>query len=235
MCGRFNVMTSAQGFVDLLQILVRVDSTVGNRPRFNVAPSQGVLAVRRSSPQQQAEMVMLRWGLIPHWAKDRSIGNRMINARSETAAEKPSFRQAYKSSRCLIAADGWYEWRKMSAGKQPYNIRRKDGSPLFFAGLWAGWQGSGPEGENLILETCTILTADADASLRYIHPRMPVVLRPGLYEQWIDGTITRAEKVSGIIRSRAVDAFEAYPVSSYVNIPANDSERCVVPVTLRQE
>ncbi|MEN8133140.1 MAG: SOS response-associated peptidase [Pseudomonadota bacterium] len=186
--------------------------------------------MRRSSPQEQPEMVMLRWGLIPHWAKDRSIGNRMINARSETAAEKPSFRQAYRTSRCLIAADGWYEWRKMTAAKQPYNIRRKDGFPFFFAGLWARWQGTGPEGKSLTLETCTILTVNADASLRYLHPRMPVVLGPGLYEQWIDGTITHADTVSEIIRSRAVDVFEAYPVSSYVNKSANDGERCVAPV-----
>jgi putative SOS response-associated peptidase YedK len=227
MCGRFNVMTSAQGFVDLLQIMVRIDSGLDSRPNYNVAPTHRVLAVRQESPQHEHQMVRLHWGLIPHWAKDMSIGNRMINARSESAASKPAFRHAYKFSRCLIAADGWYEWRKISAIKQPYNIRRKDGAPMFFAGLWARWRAVNSEAETVSIESCTVLTAEAVDTLQYIHPRMPVVLEPGLYEQWIDSSVTEPGGVAEIIRKRPADIFEAYPVSTYVNKPGNDSSRCV--------
>jgi putative SOS response-associated peptidase YedK len=227
MCGRFNVLSSAQGFVDLLEILVRIDNRLDNSPRYNIAPTHRVLAVRQSDPDRDAEMSELRWGLIPHWAKDISIGSRLINARSETAATKPSFRNAYKTARCLIAADGWYEWRKLEASKQPYNIRRKDRSPFYFAGLWSSWRGTDRAGKQLNVESCTILTAEAGESLRHIHPRMPVVLGPGLYEQWIDGDIHEVERLDRIVQQRAMLDFEAYPVSTYVNRPVNDSSRCV--------
>ncbi len=230
MCGRFNVLSSAQGFVDLLQILVKIDSRLESRPRYNVAPTNRVLAVRWSAPKGEAEMTELRWGLIPHWAKDISIGNRLINARSETAATKPSFRYAYKAARCLIAANGWYEWQKLESTKQPYNIRRKDGCPFFFAGLWSSWRGVNREGQQLEVESCTILTAEASDSLTHIHPRMPVVLGPGLYEQWIDHATHEIERLNGIIEQRVMQDFEAYPVSTFVNRPANDLPRCLQPI-----
>jgi putative SOS response-associated peptidase YedK len=231
MCGRFNVMTSAQGFVDLLQVMVSIDAELDSRPNYNVAPTHRIFALRQESPQDEPRMVMLRWGLIPHWAKDMSIGNRMINARSESAASKPAFRHAYKLSRCLIAADGWYEWRKISTIKQPYNIRRKDRAPMFFAGLWARWQAVNKEGEPMSVESCTVLTAEAVDTLQYIHPRMPVVLEPGLYEQWIDSSLTEPDRVGEIVRRRPTDIFEAYPVSTYVNKPSNNSSRCVEAIS----
>ena len=235
MCGRFNVLSSAQGFVDLLEILIRIDHRIDNGPRYNIAPTQRVLVVRQPDLEQDAEMIELRWGLIPHWAKDIAIGSRMINARSETAATKPSFRNAYKRARCLIAADGWYEWRKLATSKQPYNIRRKDRCPFYFAGLWSSWRGSDREGKRVHIESCAILTADASESLKHIHPRMPVVLGPGLYEQWIDGEIHEIERLDRIVKQRSMQDFEAYPVSTYVNSPVNDSSRCVKGIEAKLE
>ena len=227
MCGRFNVLSSAQGFVDLLEIFVKIDPRFDNATRYNIAPTQRVLAVRRPEREFDAEMIELHWGLIPHWAKDSSIGSRMINARSETAATKPSFRNAYTGARCLIAADGWYEWRKLATSKQPYNIRRRDKSPFYFAGLSSSWRGTDKEGKRVHIESCAILTAEASESLSHVHPRMPVVLGPGLYEQWIDCEIRETERLNKIIEQRAMHDFEAYPVSTYVNRPMNNSSRCV--------
>lgn len=230
MCGRFNVLTSAQGFVDLLQVMIKIDPGLESPPRcYNIAPTQTVLSVRYESAQDSPQLVSLRWGLIPHWSKDRSIGNRMINARSESVAIKPAFRHAYRHSRCLIAADGWYEWRKLTSIKQPYHIRRKDQSPMFFAGLWARWRETSKEGGSEVIESCTILTAQAVGQLQPIHPRMPVVLDSELYEQWLDASITEPKQLDNIIHRRPIDIFEAYPVSTYVNKPSNDSARCIEP------
>lgn len=235
MCGRFNVLSSAQAFVDLLQILVKIDGRLDVGPRYNIAPTERVLAVRRATQESDAQMLELRWGLIPHWAKDISIGNRLINARCETAATKPSYRQAYKTSRCLIAADGWYEWRKLRTSKQPYAIRRRDGKPFFFAGLWSAWQGMDAQGKRLRIESCTILTAEAGDYLGRIHPRMPVVLGSGLYEQWIDSGIRESERLDRLIQQRPMEDFEAYPVSTYVNKPGNDSPRCLKAIPIASE
>ncbi len=230
MCGRFNVVTSARGFVDLLQILVRLDKVQDSAPCYNVAPTNQVLAVCRSSSENEAQLVEFRWGFIPHWAKDMSIGNRLINARSETAGSKPAFRSAYKFRRCLIAADGWYEWKRINGRKQPYNIRRADRAPFYFAGLWASWEGVESRDKVIHVESCTILTADACDSLNIIHPRMPVVLAPGLYEQWIDSSITDTQSLQRIIENRPMDVFEAYEVSTYVNKPTNDLPKCIEPI-----
>ncbi len=230
MCGRFNVMTSAQGFVDLLQIIVKIDEKLETTPRYNIAPTQDVLAVRQPESLNHAELVMLRWGLIPHWSKDMTIGNRMINARSETVATKAAFRQPFQRRRCLIAADGWYEWRKVGNRKQPYFIHRKDGAPLFFAGLWAHWHGIDSQGVAVTVESCAILTAEAPENLQMIHPRMPLVLDKGLYEQWLNVSITDSVQLNAILKQRPLDIFTAYPVSTYVNKPSNDSLECVEPM-----
>ena len=230
MCGRYNVLTSAQGFLDLLQILVRLDSSLETTPRYNISPTQGVLTVYRPSLNSEAHMAELRWGLIPHWAKEMSIGNRLINARAETAAIKPAFRAAYQSKRCLIAADGWYEWKKVNGHKQPYNIRRQDRLPFYFAGLWESWKGRVGE-EAVLLHSCTILTADACESLKALHLRMPVVLAPEHYEQWLDSGLTEAHAIQAMIQSRPMDIFEAYPVSHCVNKPSNNLPQCIEPIS----
>lgn len=229
MCGRYNVLTSAQAFLDLLHTLIRLDVSLENTPRYNISPTQQVLTMYHPYPRADARMTELRWGLIPHWAKDMSIGNRLINARSETAAIKPAFRAAYQSKRCLIAADGWYEWKKINGQKQPYNIRRQDRRPFFFAGLWDSWKGRVGEAA-VFLHSCTILTAEACESLRALHPRMPVVLAPEHYEQWLDRGLTDTHSIQALIQSRPMDIFEAYPVSSCVNKPSNNQPQCIEPI-----
>ena len=230
MCGRYNVLTSAQGFLDLLQILVRLDSALETAPRYNISPTQGVLSVYHPDLNSKAQMTELRWGLIPPWAKEMSIGNRLINARAETAATKPSFRAAYKSKRCLIAADGWYEWKKVNGRKQPYNIRRQDRLPFYFAGLWDRWKGKVKD-DVVLVQSCTILTAEACESLKTLHPRMPVVLDPQHYEPWLDGGLTDTHAIQDMIQSRPTDIFEAYPVSQYVNKPSNNLPQCIDPIS----
>ena len=230
MCGRYNVLTSAQGFVDLLSVLIEIDKKLEQGPRYNIAPTQSVLAVRQSSSSEHAKMMMLRWGLIPFWAKDQTIGNRLINARSETAASKPAFRQSFKKRRCLIAADGWYEWQKTPSRKQPYFIHRKDNLPFFFAGLWEHWEGTDEHDQTVSVESCTILTGDAPEHLKSIHPRMPVALDEGLYEQWLDPSNTDPKRAHEVLLQRPLDIFAAHPVSTYVNKPANDSPQCIDPI-----
>src|SRR5262249_35048590 len=153
--------------------------------RYNVAPTQTVLAVRQLPQAARPEFVQLRWGLIPSWADDPKIGYSLINARSETAASKPAFRGPFRESRCLIVADGFYEWQKLqgSKQKQPYHITLKDGNPFAFAGLYAHWA----KGEKPI-DSCTILTTDANEMMRPLHDRMPVILDPGSFDKWLDPT-----------------------------------------------
>ena len=160
---------------------------------------------------------MLHWGLVPKWAKERAIGNRMINARAETLAEKPSFREAFRKRRCLVLADGWYEWQVTPAGKQPWFIRRKAAEPLAFAGLWERWKD--PAGATL--ESCTIVTTDAEPSIRTIHERMPVVLAGADWDRWLDTAFSDTDKLSELLKPYVADALEAWPISREVNAPKN--------------
>lgn len=189
-------------------------------PRYNVAPTQEVAAVLGEDDERHLEM--LRWGLIPSWADDSGIGSRMINARSETVAEKPSFRKAFKERRCLIVADGFYEWQKTNDGKQPYYIRMRDGSPFAFAGLWESW---GKHGEEI--RSCTILTTDANDLVGEVHHRMPVILPPENYDLWLDPDVREAEPLLDLLRPHPDDVMEAYPVSRRVNKPSNDEPGCI--------
>ena len=169
------------------------------------------------------EWTILRWGLIPSWADDPGIGNRLINARAETAAEKPSFRNALRHRRCLIPADGFYEWVKAGKGpKQPYLIRLKDGQPFAFAGLWESW--TSPDGE--VIESCTILTTEANEVLRPIHDRMPVIIAPEDYGLWLDPA-TPPKAVQEMLRSFPAEKMESQPVSTVVNDPKHETPRCV--------
>jgi putative SOS response-associated peptidase YedK len=192
-------------------------------PSYNVAPTQEVAAVLLESGERRLEM--LRWGLIPSWADDPQIGSRMINARSETAAEKPSFRTAFRKRRCLIPADGFYEWQKTGNGKQPYYIHMKDGSPFVFAGLWETWGGDGKDE----IRSCTILTTDPNELIAPIHNRMPVILYPENYELWLDPDVREVDLLSSLLGPYPEDAMEAYPVSRRVNSPANDEPSCIEP------
>jgi len=201
-------------------------------PRFNIAPSQPVAVVRlapgRNGPdaaEPGRELVWLRWGLVPSWAKDPAVGNRMINARAETAAEKPAFRAAMKRRRCLVAADGFYEWQSRGSRrrKQPYFIHRRDDRPFAFAGLWESWEGA----DHSYLETCTLLTTEANDLMRPIHDRMPVILAPESYEPWLHVSHPDPRALAPLLRPSPSEPFEAVPVGTYVNRPGNEGPKCI--------
>jgi len=187
-------------------------------PRFNIAPSQPVPVVRLVPGQTEPrrELVWLRWGLIPGWAQDAAIGNRMINARAESVAQKPAFRAALRRRRCLLAADGFYEWQRTGRRKQPHFIRMRDDRPLAFAGLWESW-----EGPDQVVESCTILTTDANELMRPIHDRMPVILAPAAYEPWLDPTVQEPQQLAPLLVPYPSEPMTAYPVSTLVNSPTN--------------
>jgi putative SOS response-associated peptidase YedK len=219
MCGRFTL--TADG--ETVQQALGLDTVPPLQPRYNVAPSQPVAVVTNDQPKT---LTHLNWGLIPFWAKDPAIGNRLINARSETAHEKPSFKAAMQYRRCLIPADGWYEWRADQGHKDktPMFIHRDKFDVFAFAGLWERW--TSPDGSEI--HTCTILTTDATDDLKPLHHRMPVVIQPDDYETWLhsDDLDTRR----ALLRPFTAETFEYYPVSKVVNKPANDGPENIVPV-----
>jgi putative SOS response-associated peptidase YedK len=218
MCGRYTLSTPVEKLAEEFGLVGQLPDL---QPSYNVAPTREVPAV--VSGGEGHRMEMLRWGLIPSWADDPGIGSRMINARSETVAEKPSFRRAFKKSRCLMLADGFYEWRKENGGKQPYYIRMKTGQPFAFAGLWESWN----KGEGGEIHSCAIITTDANDLMREIHHRMPVIMPPEYYELWLDPAVREPERLLPLLEPYPAADMEAYPVSRRVNSPSNDEPGCV--------
>lgn len=218
MCGRYTLASPTERLAEEFGVDA---SSIELAPNYNVAPTQKVAAVLEDGGQRRLEV--LRWGLIPPWADDPGIGSRMINARSETAPGKPSFRRAFRERRCLIPADGFYEWQRTNGAKQPYYIHMEDGRPFAFAGLWESW--SKGEGE---IRTCTILTTGANALVGEVHDRMPVILAHDTYDVWLDPASERDE-LTGLLASYPEDEMEAYPVSRFVNSPSNNDPRCIEP------
>ena len=221
MCGRFTLSASPEVLVAELGL---DEPPPPLEPHFNVAPSQQVAAVRRA-PEGGRRLQLLRWGLIPGWAQDPSVGYRLINARAETAAEKPAFRAAFKRRRCLVVADGFYEWQARGRGrpKQPFLIRRRDARPFAFAGLWEHWRPK--EGEPI--ESCTIVTTAANTLVADLHDRMPVILDPADYDLWLDPQEQDAERLRGLLRPCPDAWLECYPVGRFVNDPRTDDPRCI--------
>jgi putative SOS response-associated peptidase YedK len=191
-------------------------------PRFNIAPGQPVAVVRQEARAEGRELAFLRWGLIPDWADDPSIGNRLANARSETAATKPSFRRAFQSRRCLVVADGFYEWQKTNGRKQPYFVGLQSDRPFGLAGLWERWEKHGEP-----VESCTILTTDANELMQPIHERMPVILPPDQYALWLDPRCQETGKLAKLLQPFPSEGMLAYRVSALVNNPKNDVPQCV--------
>ncbi len=218
MCGRYTLSTPVGVLAEEFGLAGPLPEL---QPSYNVAPTQEVPAVLAGGGGRRLEL--LKWGLIPSWANDPGIGARMINARSETVAEKPSFRRAFKDRRCLIPADGFYEWQRTNGGKQPYYFRMKSGRPFAFAGLWESWNG----GEEI--HSCTILTTDANDLLGEIHHRMPVILPHEDYELWLDPAVREPEELLPLLAPYPADDMEAYPVSRMVNSPSNDDPGCIEP------
>jgi putative SOS response-associated peptidase YedK len=223
MCGRF----SQAQIAELDREIARLLEGPPIEPRYNVAPTQNA-AVVRERPDGDRVVQLLRWGLIPRWATDSAIGNRMINARAETAPEKPAFKTPFQRHRCLVPADGFYEWQKTGGAKQPFFIRREDQRPLWLAGLWDRWEG-GPEGA---IDSFTILTTEPNEIVAPIHNRMPVILRPEDLDAWLDPANRDVGSLRALLGPFPAEEMTAYPVSRYVNSPRNEGPECVSPVEL---
>lgn len=220
MCGRFTLTADPDAIRAAFPNLT-VPAQI--RPRYNVAPSQPVAVIANSQPDK---LDFYLWGLIPSWSKDLQMSQKMINARGETLAEKPSFRTAYRRRRCLILADGFYEWQKNSdKSKTPMHIRLKSGEPFAFAGLWELWHS--PDGDPVY--SCTIITTTPNTLMKSIHDRMPVILEPGDYPLWLEPGELNPEVLNPLIRPFPPEQMDAYSVSTLVNSPANDVPECLLP------
>ncbi len=234
MCGRFTLKTPAPKLIELF----RVNPFPQLHPRFNIAPTQMILCICEPAEQAQRQAISMRWGLIPFWARDSTIGNRMINARSETVSEKPAFRQAIQKRRCLIPADGFYEWESAGKGaKLPWLIQMSHGEPFAMAGIWETWRSKpdpsltgepGSSTDETIL-SCTILTTEANNDMRPLHDRMPVILRPEDYQLWLNRD-TRPEQYSQLLQPLPDESLSRFRVSTLVNRPVNDAPECILPL-----
>lgn len=222
MCGRFTLVAPGEAVAELFQLPL----TPSLAPRYNIAPTQPVAAVRVSPSTGERELTYFNWGLIPRWAKDPTIGSRMINARSETAPEKPSFRAAFKYRRCLVPADGFYEWQKQNGSKQPVRIQVGEGQVFAIAGLWEHW--ISPDGSEI--ESCTLLTTGPNELLRQVHNRMPVILAPDDYALWLDPHAQHPGEVQHLLRPYPAEEMSFYPVSNHVNNPRNEDPQCIEPL-----
>ncbi|MCA9169692.1 MAG: SOS response-associated peptidase [Planctomycetales bacterium] len=226
MCGRFTLHARLNLLLQQFSLEAGADIAPQIVPRYNIAPTQNAAIVRWDVDRERRELALLRWGLVPSWAKELAIGNRMINARSETIAEKPSFRTAFKRRRCLVLADGYYEWQKTADGKQPFYIHRADERPFAMAGLWESWHTGQPDG----VETFTIITTDACAQTAAIHDRMPVILDEPNYDLWLDPEFSGTAELQALLRPYRDDEIAADPVSTYVNSPRHEGPDCIAPV-----
>ena len=227
MCGRYRLSRRKELIEEYFATASEEDEW---SPRFNIAPTQPVPVIRQNPEEPIRELSLMRWGLIPSWAKDPSVSASMINARSETASTKPAFRDALESRRCLIPADGFYEWVRAGKTKQPYCFEINDGELFAFAGLWDRWKN--PSGE--WVKTCTILTTTPNAVTSAVHDRMPVMLDPDSYDLWLDPGMQNVAAVSDLLKPSDARAMRCYPISTRINYVANDDEECSRPVELAQ-
>jgi putative SOS response-associated peptidase YedK len=216
MCGRFTLFTRAENVAAEFGL----DTLFELQPRYNIAPSQNVLAIRSRSDAN--ETVMLRWGLIPSWANDIKISYSLINARAETIATKPAFRAAYRKRRCLIPADGYFEWQAVGRKKQPFHIRRRDRGVFAFAGLWEHWEKDGH-----VIESCTIVTTTANELEPRLHERMPVILDRQGRALWLDSAIEDPQVLAALLRPCSAESMCCEPVNSVVNSPRYDGPECI--------
>ncbi|MFN8037113.1 MAG: SOS response-associated peptidase [Acidimicrobiia bacterium] len=230
MCGRFVSVSSPALVAERFQVdEVAVEA---HEADYNVTPRSEIYVVREH-PDHGRQLRLVRWGLVPSWAKDVKIGDRMINARAESLADKPAFRSALQKRRCIIPADGFYEWKRTAGRrKQPMFIHRRDGEPLAFAGLWAAWKNpADPDAD--WLRTCTIITTEANAAVEEIHDRMPLVLPESNWHRWLDPEVRDLEVVAGLLRPDAAEGagvYDVYPVSDAVNRPANNGPELLARV-----
>jgi putative SOS response-associated peptidase YedK len=223
MCGRYTQLSSWSELAELYRI-TSAATPLNLAARYNVAPTDQVPIVRLAKDSDQRELVTVRWGLVPFWAKDPAIGSKMINARAETVSDKPAFRRAFRERRCLIVADGFYEWQAEGRRKQPYHITLPERRPFAFAGLWDRWQGPG----HTPIESCAIIVCEASLALRPIHDRMPVILEPDRFDLWLDGEAGTAA-IKDVLKPFA-GPLRITAVSPRVNTVRNDDPACLDPL-----
>lgn len=223
MCGRYRLSRRKQIIEEHFDTSPWDDDW---SPRYNVAPTQPVPVIRQHPKEPVRQISTMRWGLIPHWSKDASSAASTINARSETAADKPAFRDPLRYRRCLIPADAFYEWQRRGSAKQPYCFEVNEGELFAFAGLWDGWRNA----EGLWIKTCSILTTTPNAVTSAVHDRMPVILRNDDYDVWLDPGMTNVQIASELLKPYDTGLMRCYPVSNRVNRVVNDDEECSRPV-----
>jgi putative SOS response-associated peptidase YedK len=222
MCGRYMLTTP----VDALRHLLLFEERPNLAPRYNIAPTQEVPIVRPKRDGAGRELIMMRWGLVPYWADDPKIGNRLINARRESVARTAAFREAYQRRRCLVPADGFFEWQKDGKARQPLLVRRKDHAPFAFAGLWERW----PQPGGAVLRSCTIITCPANELVAPVHDRMPVILAPDDYARWLDPSQADGRE---LLNPYPAAELEMLAVSSRVNSPQYDDPECIAPLAIQ--
>jgi putative SOS response-associated peptidase YedK len=221
MCGRFNLRTPMTVLAEQFLFDLGPLAKEAFRPRYNISPTQLVAAVRRKRDKNERELALFHWGLIPSWAKDKKIAYSTINARGDTVADKPVFRSAFKSRRCLVLADGYYEWTSEGKKKLPQHYHLASGKPLAFAGLWETWHGPPPH-DGPPLESCTIITTDANELAAKVHDRMPVILQERDYDLWLDPAVTDKERLKSLLVPYPADEMTAERVSTRVNSVKNE-------------
>lgn len=224
MCGRFTLTVDPADLQEAFPWIVLPRENIA--PRYNIAPSQPIAVVPNTGDNRLDFYI---WGLIPSWSKGTAIGHQLINARSETLAEKPSFRSALRRRRCIIPADGFYEWKSSpgNKSKDPYYIHLKSGRPFAFAGLWEIWHST----DGTDTYSCTIITTTPNELIQPIHPRMPVILRPDDYKYWLNPEEQAPESLTPLLKPYPATELDAYPISRYINSPNNDSPECILRVT----
>jgi len=239
LCGRY---AATKNPAALAAEFNAVDATGGEiaGPDYNVAPTKQVISVVRRHPRDaegrpdpartERSLRVMRWGLVPRWAKDRAIGTRMINARVESVSIKPAFRTSLSTHRCLLPADGWFEWRREGATKQPFFITRTDGASIAFAGLWATWRDPAADAAAPPLVTCAVLTTSAVGRMTTVHDRMPLLMPPDMWEAWLDPDSADVTELLSAPRQDFVDSLELRPVSTAVNSVRNNSPELLAPV-----
>lgn len=223
MCGRFTLHTPEAKIRNAFHLdeLLSHTTPLGLKSRYNVAPSQDVPIIRETNAGR--EMVLARWGLVPHWSKEPKTKYSTINARIESVAEKSTYRTPFKRQRCLIPADGFYEWKLVNGHKVPHYIRMRDGDVFAFAGIWDRWEGGGET-----LDSCSIIVMPANEVMAPLHERMPAIIAPAHYEWWMDSRITDTQEIMKYLNSAPSGGLTYYPVSPWVNIPKHDDERCIL-------
>lgn len=227
MCGRFRLSRRKQIIEEHFETAPWDDDW---SPRYNIAPTQPIPVIRQHPKEPIRQVSLMKWGLVPSWAQDTSGAARMINARSETAAEKPAFRDSLRLRRCLIPADAFYEWKRIVTRKQPYCFEVNDGELFAFAGLWDGWKNA----EGQWIKTCSILTTTPNAVTSAVHDRMPVILRKDDYDVWLDPGMKNVDSASELLKPYDPSLMRCYPISTRINHVANDDEECSAPVEHRE-